>query len=712
MNIGPQVLVVPQNSTMGASQSTFSADPCQSNAGNVSTDSQPFAELLNSFTSALGDKSSGTNGSQNLSAASNPANPGLSAQEIIKILQQTAQKASQAFQRAPGLSQDKSQLSSSEAVDYSSLLPTILGSLHATTTPSDLTAASSGVPTDGNGSTSSDIVKVEAEIALLLGSSPSSASPRSADESAGGTMPSNINSALSNLMASDPSAQKIIKILQSIFGGQGSQASPQGSNSGGDETQLHTSRNAFDLTGMPSATIVDHPSLVPVIFGTLQSSNEIDTNDTALRDSTSVGDSSKPASSDVMDRGLYAKVKQELALLLGDTTSSTSPNSIDGSQTVQNNTITAFAKQAANDPAVKADLLRLLSNAPNSSQNVDFRAEVEKLLSEVPDLEPGPGTSVSQMNISSRPSSFRPSGTPQVLPDVSSLGKNLNDVILQNLQTVKAIGTNSDASAGKIFSTVIGTVIKGPTIVAAASQPVVNSTVQKSETSDDLESPNVNKSDNTAATPNASVASTSSVSDKQDSSTKNATEKSGDGTAVTDKSGHSITELYANTMADGTSSKVETFKQTLSSLTDSNNVPDDATTKPDASQVAQTIVREVKMMTQENKTVVNVKLEPESLGSVVLRVSSEDGKISASFNVRTSDAKAYLEASVPQMKQMLEGNGVSLSHLSVSLSTGDSQTKRQQYQSKKNLQRFSLDAYSDSGESARSFGYNTMEVKI
>lgn len=162
------------------------------------------------------------------------------------------------------------------------------------------------------------------------------------------------------------------------------------------------------------------------------------------------------------------------------------------------------------------------------------------------------------------------------------------------------------------------------------------------------------------------------------------------------------------------------FQQTLSAASQNAPAPP---ARPDITQLTQSIVREARIMTQQGKTVVNMKLEPDSLGSVTLQVSSEGGKISAQFNVKTADARAYLEASVPQMKQMLETNGVTVSHLNVSLSGGgDLQSGHQSFGYQPRRQRAGYSKYYSSQaavttaaaapENSRSFGYNTMEMQI
>lgn len=151
------------------------------------------------------------------------------------------------------------------------------------------------------------------------------------------------------------------------------------------------------------------------------------------------------------------------------------------------------------------------------------------------------------------------------------------------------------------------------------------------------------------------------------------------------------------------------FKQTLSNVpqNQADIVPDSNTTL-----ITQSIVREVKMINQGGKSVVSLKLEPESLGSVVLQVTSDGDKISAQFNVKTPDARAYLESSVPEIRQSLQTNGISVSHLTVSLSGNGTQTNHPQYRWAKQQQKFSTIVPTESDENMRNFGYNTMEMKL
>ncbi len=130
-------------------------------------------------------------------------------------------------------------------------------------------------------------------------------------------------------------------------------------------------------------------------------------------------------------------------------------------------------------------------------------------------------------------------------------------------------------------------------------------------------------------------------------------------------------------------------------------------------EIAQSILKEAKLMIQDGKSEVSIKLEPESLGSVVLKVASQDGKVSAEFNVRTQDARAYIESALPQMREMLTGSGISMQNMSVNL-LGNSITDRNKHNFNrwKGRQQYPYKTPVNIDESIRDFGYNTMEMKI
>ncbi|MGO9480990.1 MAG: flagellar hook-length control protein FliK [Candidatus Kryptoniota bacterium] len=368
-----------------------------------------------------------------------------------------------------------------------------------------------------------------------------------------------------------------------------------------------------------------------------------------------------------------------------------SQNTTSGNSSAQNDFMAMLAKRVDGDPVAKSALLKVLNDSSTSSMNKSFLAELEKVLSEDSNSGPKSVENNSQINISQKSID----NAAQTLPVAMDTAKLPEEKTIQD----QISGTPPEQSSA--------TTSVSPGI---GSQPIGNLPVLDVKTSNAQGNQDIGKT-------GASTAPSDKVSTKTTSGTdQQGSQKSDSGLADLVK--HNAVDIYANASAD---SRVDSqFKQVLSGDAQTANGAD--VSKPDASQVAQTIIREARLMTQQDKTVVNVKLEPESLGSVTLKVSSVDGELSAELNVRTPDAHAYLQASIPQMKEALQSNGVSLSNISVSLSGGDAQPKQQQYQSKKS-QNVNVDETMETisesdestpayGASQRSFGYNTMEVKI
>ncbi|MFZ1080611.1 MAG: flagellar hook-length control protein FliK, partial [Candidatus Kryptoniota bacterium] len=373
--------------------------------------------------------------------------------------------------------------------------------------------------------------------------------------------------------------------------------------------------------------------------------------------------------------------------------------------------------------AAKAAILKLLSGSSTDISDNNFSSEVEKILSSLPNTVSKAVSDNAQSDLSQKFSD----STAQPLSVVSTLGKIQVDEVSQSQQSVRPDIIRTDSQPSTTGNQLTQNVFEK--ILTAQNLPepqYVGASLTTQSGAKDSASGSASASQlaaNSAEVNKVSTNNTNSVPVQDKLDTKIFLENSKDGSAdsgngLADLLRHNATDAYANVSND--SQTDVQFKQIISDITHSTSSED--VSNPNTSQVAQTIIREVNLMTQQDKTVVNVKLEPESLGSVTLKVSSVDGDISAEFNVKTPDARAYLEASIPQMKETLQNNGVSLSHLSVSLSNSDAQSKQQQYQLKKSQRaNFAgkMDTISESDESTpaygisqRSFGYNTMEVKI
>lgn len=401
---------------------------------------------------------------------------------------------------------------------------------------------------------------------------------------------------------------------------------------------------------------------------------------------------------------------------VGNTTQQ--PNSSDGRVPVEAGT--QVLKAAAN-PAFKTDLMKLLAAASGSTSDPKVAKELNALLA---NLKNGNGSSVQEVaqklgsSVADPAKQSVPSGqtnspalqtgstSQQPAQQLQELGGAVVSEVKGNVQNQPSAVTQNSTTAAASPS--VGRT--GTTSVVAAAPVPDPANQQGSGTSGAGNQPATQQGTNAAGQIPQVRASLSG----QDGQGTSGSGNSGKDFASMIKT--AATQSFVNA-SDGSKGAV-TFQQTLSSMQQNSA---HSVQLPDINRLAQGIVREVKMMSQEGKTVVNMKLEPDSLGSVTLQVSSEGGKISAQFNVKTADARAYLESSVPQMRQMLETNGVTLSHLTVGLSGGDLPSSNPQYtyQRKRQGARYYSNRLAsatavahNTPEISRTFGYNTMEIRL
>lgn len=350
------------------------------------------------------------------------------------------------------------------------------------------------------------------------------------------------------------------------------------------------------------------------------------------------------------------------------------------------------AQQAANSPATREDLINLLSLASGSAPDPKAIKELSTILADMTGSD-----SVSQQNIYQRLETLDPAAVSAQLSQQGSQVNSANSSAGIPCVQGRTFSQQTPLATGKIIPQSNGTTV-------SASQGN-GATVLTPQDNGTTASPAQSLS---PATPAQAGQSQVTATGQGSQSAAN----SGKGSADLLKA--DVSQTYV--AIAGQQKASTTFQQTLSAVSENQLA---TLAKPDTLQLAQNIVKEVSMMSQQGKTIVNMKLEPESLGSVTLQVSSEGGKISAQFDVKTADARAYLEASVPEIRQALETNGVSVSHLGVSLSGGELPAGNQKfgYQPKRQPARY----FSGQQEvsmpvsgpgTSRSFGYNTMEMQL
>ncbi|MTI80189.1 MAG: hypothetical protein FH758_04770 [Firmicutes bacterium] len=92
------------------------------------------------------------------------------------------------------------------------------------------------------------------------------------------------------------------------------------------------------------------------------------------------------------------------------------------------------------------------------------------------------------------------------------------------------------------------------------------------------------------------------------------------------------------------------------------------------------MVKEMNVKQQPNNTTMRLKLHPEQLGEVTIRLTFNRGELSAQFYASTVHGKEALEAALPQMRDALFQQQVKLSEANVFLGQGSNQWSGQQQQ--------------------------------
>jgi flagellar hook-length control protein FliK len=158
------------------------------------------------------------------------------------------------------------------------------------------------------------------------------------------------------------------------------------------------------------------------------------------------------------------------------------------------------------------------------------------------------------------------------------------------------------------------------------------------------------------------------------------------------------------------------FAYLLNSATNEtvNIEPNDIQATDPSQKIIDSIVKRVSQSFSEGKTEIEVKLVPENLGKLTVKIISEEGKLSANIEVKNLEVKQALEAGIVKLRDNLSQNGIHLEQINVSLSD-DHYSKSHQEQSfgrkrngSDNAEIFSS-AEMENRESMKTFGYNTLE---
>lgn len=85
-------------------------------------------------------------------------------------------------------------------------------------------------------------------------------------------------------------------------------------------------------------------------------------------------------------------------------------------------------------------------------------------------------------------------------------------------------------------------------------------------------------------------------------------------------------------------------------------------------QLIQSVMKRIRLMHLNGKSEIKMALNPKELGNMFMKMSSQDGQMNLQLFTDNHAAKAALESSMGQLKQMLQEQGFNLNHVSVEVS--------------------------------------------
>ncbi|WP_211226721.1 flagellar hook-length control protein FliK, partial [Sporomusa ovata] len=110
----------------------------------------------------------------------------------------------------------------------------------------------------------------------------------------------------------------------------------------------------------------------------------------------------------------------------------------------------------------------------------------------------------------------------------------------------------------------------------------------------------------------------------------------------------------------------------------------------DVYQVLDQIVEQTKIIAKPQNTEMIMKLKPEHLGELTLKVAVENGVVNASFHSNNPEVRSLIEASLSQLKQELASTGIKVDNVSVYAGLSQFQPNQDQSQnSRQQLMKFS-----------------------
>ena len=85
-------------------------------------------------------------------------------------------------------------------------------------------------------------------------------------------------------------------------------------------------------------------------------------------------------------------------------------------------------------------------------------------------------------------------------------------------------------------------------------------------------------------------------------------------------------------------------------------------------QIIEQIVRQIRVSVTDTTSTMEMQLNPESLGKVLLTISAKEGMMTANFTVQTEEARLALESQMYQLRDTLEQKEIKVEAVSISVS--------------------------------------------
>lgn len=138
---------------------------------------------------------------------------------------------------------------------------------------------------------------------------------------------------------------------------------------------------------------------------------------------------------------------------------------------------------------------------------------------------------------------------------------------------------------------------------------------------------------------------------------------------------------------------------------------------PPAQKIIDTVFRKISQSISEGKKEIEIKLMPENLGRLTVKIISEEGKLSANIEVKNLEVKQALDAGIVKLKDNLGQSGIFIEQINVSLSDDYYSRSHQEQYFDRETNGSGVDSNFvpeniESGESMKTLGYNTLEYIV